>query len=147
MLQEVARRLRSTVRPGDVVCRLGGDEFVVLVEEAGSERDLQGLAERLIGSVSEPITADGSRVRVGASIGIAVCRDADTDADALIAEADTAAYRAKDRGRGRAEMFDEALRLQLSARSETEAAIAAGLAAGEMQLHYQPVLATCPPAG
>jgi diguanylate cyclase (GGDEF)-like protein len=140
VLQEVARRLRSTVRPGDVVCRLGGDEFVVLVEEAGSERDLQGLAERLIGSVSEPITADGSQVRVGASIGIAVCRDADTDADALIAEADTAAYRAKDRGRGRAEMFDEALRLQLSARSEMEAAIAAGLAAGEMRLHYQPVL-------
>ncbi|SDM84737.1 diguanylate cyclase (GGDEF) domain-containing protein [Geodermatophilus siccatus] len=140
VLQEVARRLRSTVRPGDVVCRLGGDEFVVLVEESGSERDLQGLAERLIGSVSEPITADGSQVRIGASVGIAVCRDADTDADALIAEADTAAYRAKDRGRGRAEMFDEALRLQLSARSEMEAAIAAGLAAGEMRLHYQPVL-------
>ena len=140
VLQEVARRLREAVRPGDVVCRLGGDEFVVLVEEAGSERDLQGLAERLIGSVSEPITADGSQVRIGASIGIAVCRDADTDADALIAEADTAAYRAKHRGRGRAEMFDEALRLQLGARSEMEAAIAAGLAAGEMTLHYQPVL-------
>ncbi|SDD37729.1 diguanylate cyclase (GGDEF) domain-containing protein [Geodermatophilus telluris] len=140
VLQEVARRLRDAVRPGDVVCRLGGDEFVVLVEEAGSERDLLGLAERLIAAVSEPMTADGSAVRIGASIGIAVCRDADTDADALIAEADTAAYRAKHRGRGRAELFDEALRLQLSARSEMEAAIVAGLAAGEMTLHYQPVL-------
>jgi diguanylate cyclase (GGDEF)-like protein len=140
VLQEVARRLSEAVRPGDVVCRLGGDEFVVLVEEAGSERDLMGLAERLIASVSEPITADGHQVRIGASIGIAVGRDADTDADALIAEADTAAYRAKHRGRGRAEVFDEALRLQLSARSELEAAITAGLAAGEMQLHYQPVL-------
>jgi diguanylate cyclase (GGDEF)-like protein len=140
VLQEVARRLRETVRPGDAVCRLGGDEFVVLIEESGPERDLLRLAGRLIESVSEPITADGHAVRIGASIGIAVCQDAEIDADALIAEADTAAYRAKHRGRGRAEVFDEAMRLQLNARSELEAAIAAGLAAGEMRLHYQPVL-------
>jgi diguanylate cyclase (GGDEF)-like protein len=140
VLREVARRLRSGLRPGDEVCRLGGDEFVVLVEHAGTERDLLELAERLIGSVSEPISAAGHQVRVGASVGIAVCQDGGIDADALIAEADTAAYRAKSRGRGRAELFDESLRQQLTARAELEAAIATGLAEGEMQLHYQPVM-------
>ena len=63
-----------------------------------------------------------------------------TDADALFAEADTAAYRAKASGRGRAELFDETLRRQLNQRAELEAAIAAGLVNGEMQVAYQPVI-------
>ena len=140
VLREVARRLSAAVRPGDVVCRLGGDEFVVLVEPVHSEHDLLELAHRLIASVSEPIAAGRARVRIGASIGVAVSRDGGTDADALFAEADTAAYRAKAHGRGRAEMFDETLRLQLNERAELEAAIAAGLANGEMQVAYQPVI-------
>ena len=140
VLREVAVRMRGRVRPGDVVCRLGGDEFVVLVEPAGTERDLMDLAERLIAAVSEPIDVHGAQVRVGASIGIAVSRDGGADADALFAEADTAAYRAKHSGRGRAELFDEALRRQLAARAETEAAITAALTDGGMRLHYQPVV-------
>jgi diguanylate cyclase (GGDEF)-like protein len=140
VLQEVARRLRAAVRPGDEVCRLGGDEFVVLVEQVQGERDLLDLADRLIAAVSEPMTAGGHPVRIGASVGVAVSRDGGADADALFAEADTAAYRAKGHGRGRAEIFDEHLRAQLNVRAELEAAIAHGLAEGEMQLHYQPVM-------
>ncbi|MGY1651170.1 putative bifunctional diguanylate cyclase/phosphodiesterase [Geodermatophilus sp. SYSU D01119] len=140
VLREVAARMRARVRPGDVVCRLGGDEFVVLVEPAGTERDLVELAERLIAAVSEPIDLGGTPVAIGASIGIAVSRDGGADADVLFAEADTAAYRAKQRGRGRAELFDDALRRQLAERAETEAAITAALTDGGMRLHYQPVV-------
>ncbi|PWW22575.1 diguanylate cyclase (GGDEF)-like protein [Geodermatophilus normandii] len=140
VLREVAARMRSVVRGGDVVCRLGGDEFVVLVEPVGTERDLQDLAERLIAGISEPIEAGGATVCVGASIGIAVSRDGGADPDVLFAEADTAAYRAKQHGRGRAEVFDDALRRQLAARAETEAAITAALGNGQMRLHYQPVV-------
>jgi predicted signal transduction protein with EAL and GGDEF domain len=123
-----------------VVCRLGGDEFVVLVESVTAERDLVELAERLISVVSRPFPADGEQVVIGASVGIAVARDSGTDPDVLFAEADTAAYRAKQRGRGRAEVFDESLRVQLSERADLEAAIAHALTHGEMQLHYQPVV-------
>jgi diguanylate cyclase (GGDEF)-like protein len=140
VLREVARRLSAAVRPGDVVCRLGGDEFVVLVEQVDDEHGLLELANRLIATVSEPIAVGRTRVRIGASIGVAVSRDGGTDADALFAEADTAAYRAKARGRGRAEVFDETLRRQLNQRAELEAAIAHGLVAGEMQVAYQPVV-------
>jgi diguanylate cyclase (GGDEF)-like protein len=140
VLREVARRMTASVRPGDVVCRLGGDEFIVLVEPVAQERDLLDLAERLIGAVSDPIQAAGQDVRIGASVGVAVSRDARTDADALVAEADTAAYRAKRLGRGRTEMFDETLRLQLSAQAALETAIADGITNGEMRLHYQPVI-------
>ncbi|MGY1845257.1 putative bifunctional diguanylate cyclase/phosphodiesterase [Modestobacter sp. SYSU DS0875] len=140
VLRTVAGRLEAAVRSGDVVCRLGGDEFVVLVEPVETERDLLELAERLIAVVSQPIATDGHQVRVGASIGVAVSRDATTDADVLFAEADAATYRAKRHGRGRAEVFDETLRAQLAERAELEAAVASGLAAGEMLLHYQPVV-------
>ncbi|MFQ1000881.1 putative bifunctional diguanylate cyclase/phosphodiesterase [Modestobacter sp. SSW1-42] len=140
VLQEVARRLLATVRSGDVVCRLGGDEFVVLVEQVEGERDLVELAERIVAVSARPIDVGADQVWIGASVGVAVARDAGTDADVLFAEADAAAYRAKGHGRGRAEVFDEALRAELSARAELEAAITAALRNGEMQLHYQPVL-------
>ncbi|MEX5718749.1 putative bifunctional diguanylate cyclase/phosphodiesterase [Geodermatophilus maliterrae] len=139
VLREVARRMRAAVRAGDVVCRLGGDEFVVLVEPVETERDLMDLAERLVAAVGEPVDV-GGLVQVGASIGVAVSRDGGADADALFAEAGTAAERAKRHGRGRAEIFDDALRQQLASRAATEAAIAAALTNGEMRLVYQPVL-------
>jgi diguanylate cyclase (GGDEF)-like protein len=140
VLQEVARRLVDTLRSGDVVCRLGGDEFVVLVEHVDEERDLVELAERVVAVVARPIDIGADQVWIGASVGVAVARDAGTDADVLFAEADAAAYRAKAHGRGRAEVFDDALRAELTARAELEAAISAGIRNGEMQLHYQPVL-------
>ncbi len=140
VLREVARRLGAGVRPGDVVCRLGGDEFVILVEPVHSEHDLLELAHRLIAAVSEPIGVGRARVTIGASVGVAINRDGGTDADVLFAEADTAVYRAKAAGRGRAEMFDETLRQQLHSRAELEAAIASGLVNGEMQVAYQPVI-------
>ncbi|TFV67600.1 UNVERIFIED_ORG: bifunctional diguanylate cyclase/phosphodiesterase [Bacillus sp. AZ43] len=140
VLREVARRLTAGVRPGDVVCRLGGDEFVVLVEPVHTEHDLLELSHRLISSISEPMVVQRAQVRIGASIGVAVSRDGSTDADVLFAEADAAAYRAKAAGRGRAEIFDETLRRQLNQRAALEVAIATGLANGEMQVAYQPVM-------
>ncbi len=140
VLREVAARMRALVRPGDVVCRLGGDEFVVLVEPVRAERDLMDLAGRLVAGIGRPVEVDGVPVAVGASVGVAVSRDGGADADVLFAEAGTAASRAKEHGRGRAEIFDEALRRQLADRAETEAAITAALAGGEMRLVYQPVL-------
>ncbi|MGY1752202.1 putative bifunctional diguanylate cyclase/phosphodiesterase [Blastococcus sp. SYSU D01042] len=140
VLRAVAVRLRAAVRTGDVVCRLGGDEFVVLVEQVADERELVDLADRLIEGVSAPLPVDGQELRVGASVGIAVAQDAGVDADALFAEADAAAYRAKATGRGRAELFDDALRAQLAAHTELETALTAALAADELQVHYQPVV-------
>ncbi|MBN1091203.1 EAL domain-containing protein [Blastococcus sp. TML/M2B] len=140
LLRIVADRLRVALRPGDVVCRLGGDEFVVLVEQVTGERELLELARRLIDTVSHPAVEGGQELRIGASVGIAVAQDASVDADVLFAEADAAAYRAKARGRGRAELFDESLRAQLAAQSELETALTAGLAAGELEVHYQPVV-------
>ena len=140
VLRETARRMRAEVRAGDTVGRLGGDEFVILVEAPDSEAALVALAERLVGAISAPVHAVGRDLVVSASIGVAVVRDGGTDADALLYEADAAAYRAKAEGRGRAEIFDDALRREHLARVELEVAIRIGLSEGQFVLHYQPIV-------
>ena len=79
------------------------------------------MGERLVAEVSAPITlVQRPDVRVGASVGVAISQDARTDADALLVEADTAAYRAKHLGRGRTEVFDAGLRGSSLERTELE---------------------------
>jgi diguanylate cyclase (GGDEF)-like protein len=142
VLCEVARRMQQQVRGGDVVARLGGDEFVVLLEPIDSQLAVLDIAQRLISVVSDPITANdaGVHVTVGASIGAAVSLDGDTNPDRLVGEADAAAYRAKSLGRGRVEVFDEALRRDLHERADLESAITRGLLDGEFFIEYQPVI-------
>jgi diguanylate cyclase (GGDEF)-like protein/PAS domain S-box-containing protein len=102
VLVEFARRLRTAVRPGDTVARLGGDEFVVVCE-AVDEAVVLALGERLEAAIEMPLTVDGIPYGLSASIGIALGH---SDAEALLANADAAVYRAKARGRGRAVLFD-----------------------------------------
>ncbi len=148
VLREVSQRLRVCVRDGDVVGRLGGDEFVVLVRDVTDEASLVDLGERVVAAVRRPLevraehgtVAAGRAVRIGASVGVAVARGGGEGAEALLAEADSAVYRAKSRGRGRVEVFDDALRAELAACSDLQSALRDGLRRGELTLHYQPVV-------
>jgi diguanylate cyclase (GGDEF)-like protein len=139
VLRVAATRMRRCVRAGDVVGRLAGDEFVVLVEPVSGPAELVELGERLLGAVTAPIPVGSRDVTVGMSVGVVVSDDGSTDADAFLQHADAAAYRAKTSGRGRVEVFDEALRRQLEEQGRLEQAIRAGLDTGEFVLHYQPV--------
>ncbi len=142
VLRVVAERLRSEVRAGDVVARLGGDEFVVLLEPLDEQASALAVADRMVEVSSAPVLlGSGRRVRLGASVGVALSQDGVTDPDALLVEADTAVYRAKAAGRGRTEMFDTTLRDELAARADLESALTAALHAGQLVVHYQPVVA------
>jgi diguanylate cyclase (GGDEF)-like protein len=140
VLRVVADRMRRVVRAGDTVGRLSGDEFVILIEPLDEASEVMLLGERLIAAIAAPIPLAGRDVTVGVSIGAALSSDGSTDADELLHRADAAAYLAKTAGRGRVEVFDEALREQLESRADLESAIRSGLAADEFLLHYQPVL-------
>jgi diguanylate cyclase (GGDEF)-like protein len=140
VLQSAARRMLQVVRDGDSVARLGGDEFVVLLENIGDEADVVKIAERLVERVSEEVVIGTRALRIGASVGVAFCRDGYVDADRLLREADAAAYRAKNAGRGRVDVFDDGLRTELKERAELEQAIAEGMANDEFVLYYQAVI-------
>ena len=105
----------AAVRPADTVARLGGDEFVVVCE-AVDERTALALGWRVAAAVQEPIDAAGTEHQLAASIGIALGSGAGTDPDVLIGHADAAAYRAKERGTRRVELFDEGLRRRAAER-------------------------------
>ncbi len=112
-LRIVAERLRAQVRPGDTVGRFGGDEFVVVCPDVSEIESVIAIAERLGTAFAEPMRLLGTDLVVTASIGIAVGGRVGADAAAdLLRDADAAMYRAKDHGRARHELFDEATRDQ-----------------------------------
>jgi diguanylate cyclase (GGDEF)-like protein/PAS domain S-box-containing protein len=143
LLAEVAGRLRTAVRDIDTPGRFGGDEFVVVCPDLNDVRDVVAIAERIRELLETPAVIRGVPVFVGASIGIAVADtsiDADVDAATLLGQADTAAYRAKDRGRNRYEIFDEELRATVAKRLDTEMGLRHALEHRELCLVYQPIV-------
>jgi diguanylate cyclase (GGDEF)-like protein len=139
LLVAVARRLASTVRPGDTVARFGGDEFVFLSEDMQDEGQARAIANRLLAVIARPFDVAGRKLYVNASIGIVTNRCDDTP-EIMLSDADIAMYQAKDLGRGRAEMCDEAMRKTSVNRLGMETALREGLDRGELQVQYQPLM-------
>jgi diguanylate cyclase (GGDEF)-like protein/PAS domain S-box-containing protein len=93
-LAAVADRLRASVRPGDFVARYGGDEFVVLLENVGSDDEVERIAQRIRAELGAPLDVHGRRVQLTASVGVAIGHPF-SPAAALVNEADQAMYRVK----------------------------------------------------
>jgi diguanylate cyclase (GGDEF)-like protein len=94
-LQQVAARMKSQIRPGDMLARLGGDEFAVLVREARSRSDIRDIAMRLEGCFDEPFDLPTGPIKGSASIGIALYREDGVTRDSILSAADAAMYAAK----------------------------------------------------
>ncbi len=140
LLRLVSRRLHHVLRAGDTIARVGGDEFVVLAANIPDASTAIGLGERLLGSLQEPFELGGSTTYVTASIGIATTFSSDTTADDLISQADVAMYRAKQAGRSRLEVFDSHMRSRVQARHELDTELRKAIDAGELDVHYQPIM-------
>ncbi len=139
LLRGIAVRLLGTVRPDDTVARFGGDEFVIVTEGAGPGDGPLALGSRVAQALAEPTDLDGTEVAITVSIGIATAGPVD-DAESLLRDADAAMYRAKEAGRDRFVMFDDAMRAGATARMETESALRGAIERGELEVHYQPIV-------
>jgi len=154
LLCMISRRLAEAIRTADTCARVGGDEFAVLVEANGSGSvvsDAAHIAERIFASLRSPCDVNGSEIVMSVSIGIAVARVGDDDAD-LLRNADLAMYRAKNRGKGRYEVFEPAmhqavrkrLELETELRRSIEQAVNGKHTNGDRPpfvIHYQPIAA------
>ena len=147
LIASVGQRLVNATRPADVVARLSGDEFAVLAEGVTDESLALEIAERLRNSVTGQHVIHGVEITSGASVGVAIATSALLDeqspADAaltLLVNADTAMYRAKQRGKGRCEIYSEEMRTQARDRLALASQLERALARNELAVVYQPMV-------
>jgi diguanylate cyclase (GGDEF)-like protein len=139
LLAAVAPRIEQALRPGDTVARFGGDEFAVLAEDVRNERGATRIAERIAEALARPFILREREHFVSASIGISIGTGAE-EPEALIRDADSALYRAKEHGRGGYEIFDEVMRSRVIEHMQTENDLRRALQRDEFVIHYQPVV-------
>jgi diguanylate cyclase (GGDEF)-like protein/PAS domain S-box-containing protein len=145
LLVGVTERLRQCLRVSDTAARLGGDEFAVLLEDAGTEEDVKAFAQRLLGAFKrtftiEPIEAiEATEVSASLSIGIAFATPG-ASGDQLLRNADLAMYTAKRKGKGRFEVYEEAMHATAVRRLQEEAELRRAIEHGELAPTYQPIV-------
>ncbi len=139
LLQEVARRLRAALRPTDLVARLGGDEFAVLLDALDSQDAGMRLAERVLQSLTRPLSINGTEVIPGASIGITFSDMGYRSVDEVLRDADLAMYDAKGAGRGRVALFDSSMHERIADKLSLEADLRHAIGAGQLSVVFQPL--------
>jgi diguanylate cyclase (GGDEF)-like protein/PAS domain S-box-containing protein len=142
LLKQVSQRLERVVGKAGRVGRLGGDEFQVILPGKIEREQLGHLSAQIIESLSQPYSIDGSRVTIGASVGIALAPDDGVTSEALIRNADLALYAAKDGGRGRYHFYAADLHSDAEERRQMEDDLRDAVANGGLELYYQPVVQT-----
>ena len=144
LLREVAERLARTARAADTVARLGGDEYAILLEGSADPMLGVAVAERVLEALMTPVTIDAHAFPARASIGVAHAElrgSGAHDADVLLRNADAAMYVAKEAGKGRYRVFEDAMHDEALARLALKNDLQRALERGEFHLEYQPVVA------
>ncbi len=135
LLAQIGPRFEGCLNAGDVVTRIGGDELAVVLLDCGRERAL-AVAGRLTAALDEPFPLEMVSVRIGASIGIALAPEHAATPDGLMRCADKAMYRSKQAG-SRFGVYDPVLDAERD-RLQMVDELRAAIAAGALELHYQP---------
>lgn len=138
LLVQLAERLRSSIRGGDMLARLGGDEFMVIMQKLQSRADAVLLAESLLQAIAEPFHVKEHILAIGVSIGVSIFPTDATGAAELLQQADSAMYVAKREGRNRVMSFTPEIGSQVHERLTLENLLRGAVARHEIFLHYQP---------
>jgi diguanylate cyclase (GGDEF)-like protein len=138
LLQEMGRRLGSCLRETDTVARQGGDEFIVLLEELSDPQQSAKIAAKILSVVATPVLLNTREYQLTASIGISTYPDDGQDGAALLKNADSAMYRAKELGKNNFQFYSAQMNLHSLERLELEAQLRRAIERNEFLLHYQP---------
>lgn len=137
LLQAVAERMRMVVRNTDTLCRLGSDEFALLALNCGADT-ASLLAEKLLDTLVNPVHIGDVEISVTAGIGISLFPEDGKDFETLLRNADMAAHQAKLAGRNAMRFYQPQMNEAATRRLSLEAALRQAIAAGELDVHYQP---------
>lgn len=139
LLIEVARRLRSCMRPQDTLARVGGDEFAILIEGADDITAGVVVAERIIDALRQPIALERNGVFSSCSVGVVQATKSHTKPEELLRDADIAMYEAKKQGPGNLAIFDESMHAGAVETLALEIDLRHAIERGEFQVYYQPI--------
>ncbi|TFV42636.1 GGDEF and EAL domain-containing protein [Bradyrhizobium frederickii] len=137
LMRAVADRLAAEADDA-FVARIGGDEFMILMPDHVSREDVQALAERLIETIGKELEVDDYLLHVGLSVGIAFYPDDGVNAATLLANADSALYRAKREGRGRVRFFESEMDKELRDRRLLQHDLRQALEQNQFVVYFQP---------
>jgi len=137
LLQEIAARLKQSLRTVDVVGRLGGDEFVILIEEVNDSNNVASVAHKLLTGIMKPITLMGQESRITASIGICMYPKDAKDEQSLMKNADIAMYLAKEEGKNNYQFYSADIQSKSLEHLSIETNLRYALERNELSLQYQ----------
>ncbi|HJU50491.1 MAG TPA: EAL domain-containing protein [Pseudogulbenkiania sp.] len=138
VLQQVAERLRHSLRREDHIARLGGDEFTIILEQLESPDRAAYSAQRILSVLERPLRIEDIDIQVRASIGIATYPDCGRTFTSLIEAADVAMYRAKEEGRHLYHFFTMEMNQRVQERLRREQQLRQALSEQQLFLLYQP---------
>ena len=137
LLIEITHRLELCVREYDTIARLGGDEFTVIIE--GSEnKKIVDILQNIIDKIKDPIFVNGNTLYTTFSIGISSFPEDGDSTEILLRNADTAMYKAKERGRNTYAFYNEDMSAQAFKRVTLETDLRYAIGHGDFQAYYQP---------
>ncbi|MCW5799379.1 MAG: putative Diguanylate cyclase [Nitrospira sp.] len=152
LLTHVAERLSDSVRQSDSVsrhadhepthalARLGGDEFTILLTALPQPEDAGRVARRILDSLAHPFSIEGHEIFISASIGISIFPSDGSTVEALLKNADTAMYHAKEQGRNNCQYYSSGLNAAAAERLDLENELRRALEREEFVVFYQPKL-------
>ncbi len=139
VLREIAARLAGVCDQKIAVARFGGDEFVLVARDM-DRAQADSFGRTVLTVLGQQMRVAGHNICITASLGISLCPDDGTKPAAVMRQADMALYASKLTGRGCLSFFDRDMDLKLTHRREIEAELRRAVGAGELRIHYQPVV-------
>jgi diguanylate cyclase (GGDEF)-like protein/PAS domain S-box-containing protein len=138
LLVQAAQRLLGCTRTSDVVARLGGDEFALMLSNLASVDDAMLVAQKIVDALAAPFDLDGHEAFISVSLGISLYPDDGDNAEALLKNADTAMYQAKESGRDHYRFYLPQMNEHAAIRMSMEAQLRGALERQEFSVYYQP---------
>jgi diguanylate cyclase (GGDEF)-like protein len=140
LIKAVGDLLSRSLRRADTVARLGGDEFAVIVEGIDGVEDAISIADNLSTILEHNVRLEDQETFTGASIGIAIYPDDGDDSRTLLKNADTALFRAKEKGRHCFQFYKPEMSVNAMERLELENSMRKALDEDQFVVHYQPTI-------
>ncbi|HEU4871616.1 MAG TPA: diguanylate cyclase [Pyrinomonadaceae bacterium] len=140
LLIQIAQRVKTCMRQGDVLARVGGDEFAVLLDDVSGEEEASSVATRIQQALAISFNLLGQEVYTTMSIGIALASDYSEHVSDMLRDAETAMHSAKARGKARYEIFGRDMHGELMSRLKMETDLRRACERDELFVDYQPIV-------